>query len=155
MTAIALSITEDAEDKGDSMRTTMVVALSGCLGLTAGGVMLAAPSQDRPGIPTKAQVWIENRGPSEAIPVSVPGGVQVTGTANVAIAGIPTVALASTTMVQTRAARQAWEYRMLRVPNGGDMGALLSTAGLDGWEVTGLQTTEPTATLVVMKRPRS
>ena len=136
------------------MSTSFVVAFSGCIALTAGGAMLAAPSQDRPGIATQARVWVENRGQNEAVPVSVIGGVQVTGTASVAISGTPTVALAPATTVQTRAARQMWEYRMLRVPTGGDMGALLSTAGLDGWEATGLQMPEQTATGVVMKRPR-
>jgi hypothetical protein len=47
-----------------------------------------------------------------------------------------------------------WEYRLLRIPTGGDMGALLSTAGFEGWEATGLQLAEQTATVVVMKRPR-
>lgn len=134
------------------MLTKIVFTLSGCIALTAGGAMLAAPSQDRPGIPTQARVWVENRGQNEAVPVSVIGGVQVIGTANVAISGTPTVALSPGTAV--RVSRQVWEYRMLRVPAGGDMGALLSTAGLEGWEATGLQVAEQTATVVVMKRPR-
>jgi hypothetical protein len=135
------------------MLMKMVFTLAACIGLTAGAI-LAAPSQDRPGVPTQARVWIENRGQSEAVPVSVIGGVQVTGTPNVAIAGTPTVALVPATTVQTRAARQTWEYRVLRVPAGGDMAALLSAAGLDGWEATGLQMSEQTAVGVVMKRPR-
>jgi hypothetical protein len=134
------------------MKTIFVLA--GCIALTAGGAMLAAPSQDRPGVPTQARVWVENRGQNEAVPVSVIGGVQVTGTANVAISGTPTVAVSPASTVQTRAARQMWEYRMLRIPTGGDMGALLSAAGLEGWEATGLQVPEQTATVVVMKRPR-
>ena len=105
-------------------------------------------------MPTQARVWVENRGQNEAVPVSVIGGVQVTGTPNVAIAGTPTVALVPATTVQTRAARQTWEYRVLRVPTGGDMGGLLSTAGLEGWETTGLQMSEQAAVVVVMKRPR-
>jgi hypothetical protein len=136
------------------MRMKTVLMLAGCIALTAGGAMLAAPSQDRPGVATQARVWIENRGQNEAVPVSVIGGVQVAGTTNVAISGTPTVALAPATTVQTRAARQMWEYRLLRIPTGGDMGALLSTAGFEGWEATGLQLAEQTATVVVMKRPR-
>ena len=136
------------------MSTTSLITMAGCIALTAGGAMLAAPGQDRPGVATRAQVWVENRGQNEAVPVSVIGGVQVTGTTNVAIAGTPTVALSPATTVQTRAARQMWEYRVLRVPSGGDMAAPLSAAGLDGWEATGLQLPEQAGTGVVMKRPR-
>jgi hypothetical protein len=137
------------------MSARSLIVLAGCLAsAAAGGAMLAAPSQDRPGIPTQARVWVENRGQNEAVPVSVIGGVQMVGTANVAISGIPTVALAPATTVQTRVARQTWEYRVLRVPTGSDMGALLSAAGLEGWEAIGLQVPEQTATAVVMKRPR-
>ena len=135
------------------MLMKLAFMLATCIGLTAGAI-LAAPSQDRPGVATQARVWIENRGQNEAVPVSVVGGVQVAGTPNVAISGTTTVALVPATTVLTRAARQTWEYRVLRVPAGGDMGALLSTAGLEGWEATGLQMSEQTALAVVMKRPR-
>ena len=135
------------------MLTKMVLTLFACIGVTAGAI-LAAPSQDRPGVATQARVWVENRGQNEAVPVSVIGGVQVTGTPNVAISGTTTVALVPSTTVQTRAARQTWEYRTLRVATGGDMAALLSASGLEGWEATGLQISEQTAVVVVMKRPR-
>ena len=135
------------------MLMKLAFMLATCIGLTAGAI-LAAPSQDRPGVATQARVWVENRGQNEAVPVSVIGGVQVTGTPTVAISGTPAVTLVPATTVQTRAARQAWEYRVLRVPTGGDIGALLSAAGLDGWEATAIQMSEQAAMVVVMKRPR-
>ena len=47
-----------------------------CLAATvvlAGVAAVAAPGQDRPGQPTQARVWIENRGGSQAIPVTLEG----------------------------------------------------------------------------------
>jgi len=63
-----------------SGRPAIVVA--SCLALFTGSAMLAAPGQDRrvvptqgverPGQSTKGQVWIENRGRAEAIPIAAP-----------------------------------------------------------------------------------
>jgi len=47
------------------MLTKMVLTLFACIGVTAGAI-LAAPSQDRPGVATQARVWVENRAPNEA-----------------------------------------------------------------------------------------
>jgi len=118
--------------------------------------MLAAPGQagqDRPGLLTQAKVWVENRGRSEAVPVILqevitptPIGVQVFGT--------PTVAIAQASMVQARLVRQPWEYRTINVLPGQDAATVLSNAGADGWETSGLQLPSPSGNLIVLKRPR-
>jgi hypothetical protein len=144
------------------MRTGLALAAFGGIVLTAGGAMLATPGtksragregQDRPGQITQAKVWIENRGRSEAVPVILqdvmtptPIGVQVTGT--------PTVAIAPATIVQARLVRQPWEYRTVNIPAGQDAANLLSAAGADGWEATGIQLSNPSGGAVVLKRPR-
>jgi hypothetical protein len=133
--------------------------LLGGVVLTAGGAMLAAPwqdrqdRQDRPGQITQAKVWVENRGRSEAIPVilqdvttPMPLGVQVIGT--------PTVAIAPASIVQARLVRQPWEYRTVIVPPGQDVASVLSNAGADGWETSGVQWPNPSGNLIVLKRPR-
>jgi hypothetical protein len=138
------------------MRTGLAFVLLGGVVLTAGGAMLAAPGQDRqdrPGQLTQAKVWVENRGRSEAVPVilqevitPMPMGVQVIGT--------PTVTIAPGSSVLARLVRQPWEYRTVNVPPGQDAAIVLSNAGADGWETSGLQFPNPSGNLIVLKRPR-
>jgi hypothetical protein len=125
-----------------------IVAMSFCV------VTLAAPAaqQDRPGIVTQPRVTVDNRDPSEAIPVYVrewsagtPLRAQIVGTA--------TVAISPETVVTTRLASQQWAYRTLRVPTGQDMAVALTSAGAEGWEATGVQTPDGPATSLLLKRP--
>jgi hypothetical protein len=141
------------------MRTGLAVAALGGVVLTLGGAMLAAPSkeaqgQDRPGQIGQAKVWVENRGRNEAVPVilqevmtSTPIGVQVIGT--------PTVTIAQATTVQARLVRQQWEYRTINIPTGAEAAAVLSAAGADGWETTGIILSNQSGSPVVLKRPKS
>jgi hypothetical protein len=132
--------------------------------LSAAAGPLAAPAQDavaRPGDPTKARVWVENRDPSEALPVVVhevatPVSVQVVGPApvTVQVAGTPTVAIAPTTTVQARLVRQPWEYRTINVKSPQDMATLLATAGAEGWEATGVQAANQAGIAILLKRPK-
>jgi hypothetical protein len=131
----------------------LVPVLAGSIVTTAGAAMVAAPPQDRPGQPTQARVWIENRSPGEAIPVVVPGGVQIAGMPAVSVTGTTVVAFAPGTTVQTRLARQLWDYRVIAVPISGDIAPLLLSAGSDGWE-TAFSLPDPSRIVVVMKRPR-
>jgi hypothetical protein len=136
------------------MRLAVVLATLSGIAVAAGGAMLAAPGQqDRPGQIGRNGVWVENRGRNEAVPVAIqdvvtstPIGVQLIGT--------PTVAIAAVSVVQARLVRQAWEYRTINIGTGQDASAVLSTAGADGWEATGVQLTAPLGTTVVLKRPR-
>jgi hypothetical protein len=63
------------------------------------------------------------------------------------------VAIAPTTIVQSRLVRQAWEYSVVTVPKGSDPLAAVSKAGLDGWETTGVQLPAPDGISLLMKRP--
>jgi hypothetical protein len=121
--------------------------------------MLAAPGseaqgQDRPGQISQAKVWIENRGPNEAVPVILqevmtptPIGVQVIGT--------PMVTIPPATTVQARLVRQQWEYRTINIPSGQEAAGVLSAAGADGWEATGIVLSNQSGSPVVLKRPKS
>jgi hypothetical protein len=135
-----------------------VFVLSACALVASGAVIQRASAQEgtqRPGQSTRANVWIQNRGEGEAVPVSIetiatemPVRVQVTG--------VPRVMLASGdpgSVLQVRAVRQSWAYRAVTVTAGQDAVALLNSAGADGWEATGMVLPSAGGTLVVLKRP--
>jgi hypothetical protein len=54
--------------------------------------------------------------------------------------------------VKVRVVRQTWEYRMLTA-SAADPSRLLATAGLEGWEAVGFQSSSGGWTLL-LKRPR-
>src|SRR5262245_48879957 len=138
---------------GSNMKGMIVAAVSLCA-VVAGSRMLAAPGQAtaRPGDPTQARVFIENRSDSEAIPVTLenfgdarPLKVDVWGT--------PTVTVAPTTTVRVAATRQLWEYRLLPLPAGAEAESALRQAGNDSWEAVSMQ--QGAGGLVaLLKRPR-
>jgi hypothetical protein len=136
------------------MLKTLGFTLSGCLALSFWTATLAAPApQDRPGIVGQSRVTIENRGRSEAVPVSVqewfgdrPLSVQLAGTSIVQIAGTP--------IVDARIASRGWSYRTVRILSGQDLAGMLNAAGSEGWEVTGVQTSDASGTSLLLKRPR-
>ena len=120
------------------MGTRMFVVCGVAL-MIGGRVPLAAPGQEytgRPGDPTQAKVWIQN----------TPLSVEVRGT--------PTVTLNASTMIQAKLVRQVWEYRTITVGSGQDTEGTLSTAGMEGWETTGLQMPVANGISLVFKRPR-
>lgn len=112
----------------------------------------AAPVQQptRPGEISPANVWIQNRAPSDAVPVMLVDTtgqsvrVQVTG-----MAPVPSIEQP----VGTRAVRQAWEYMQVRVTANQDAAAILNQAGAEGWEAVNA-TAGTGATAVLLKRPR-
>ena len=122
--------------------------------LTAGVVTIAAPGQntERPGYPTRPSVWVENRGPAEAVPV-VLENVATSAPLPVQIVGTPTVNIGPATTVQARHIRQQWEYRTISAPRGQDVTAPLNSAGMDGWEVAGVQMLDQGGTVFVLMRP--
>src|SRR5581483_3749913 len=88
----------------------------------------AAAGQDRPGMPTQARVWIENRRSDEAVPVTVirrpsdpPERVEL-------VSG-------GSAIVRTRRAPDAWDYQTIVVPASQQAAAALGDAGREGWEV--------------------
>lgn len=131
------------------MRNTIAVALAGALWAGAGTVA----TQPRPGEPTKARVWVENRQMDERIPVSVREiGQDVV--LRTQIASLPPLTLAAGTIVPTRVSLQVWEYRSVVVAAGTDPAPALRAAGAEGWETTGV--VFPAAgggSSVLLKRP--
>ena len=134
----------------------VLLVLSVLLVLFAGGTLVQrASAQDAtqfPGQPTRANVWIQNRGDREAVPVSIEN-VSTESALRVEVAGVPRVAMDPASVVQVRAARQAWGYRTVSVGAGQDPAAVLNSAGADGWETTGVAISTGGATIIVLKRP--
>lgn len=94
-----------------------------------------ATGTERPGQATKGQVWIENRGRSESIPITAPQPIPVT--------------------VQNPI--RQWDYYVLPIALGlpaAELQRTLTTAGTAGWETAGVQIAMGSSTLIVMKRPR-
>lgn len=138
------------------MRQTLSGFLAGCLVCAAGSAILAAPDQLRPGEPTQARVWVQNRGKVEAVPVSITDvssdaamRVQVTS-----ITSIPPVTVTALPVVLTKLTPQVWEYRTITVPASQDPATALQAAGRESWEATGLQVAIQSGIAVVLKRPR-
>ncbi len=126
-----------------AIRVSGALAAAG-LALLVGTATPAAPEQarqepsaagsERPGQATRGQVWVENRGRSESIPI-------------VAAAPLP--------VVVQNPVRQ-WEYQTLAVPQAvtpAELTRLLTAQGGAGWETAGVQLSSGPNTLIVLKRP--
>ena len=131
------------------MKSTIAVALGSALWAGAG---ILAATQPRPGEPTQARVWVENRRMDERIPVSV-REVGQDVVVRTQVASIPPIALAPGTVVSARLTPQVWEYRSVVVPTGGDPAAALRAVGADGWETTGVILPAAGGSNVLLKRP--
>jgi hypothetical protein len=117
------------------------VAVLGCVWITAAG-------QDRPGMPTQARVWIENRRSDEAIPVTVMRRPSDPPVRVDLVSG-------GSAIVRIRRAPDAWDYQTIVVPANQQAAARLADAGREGWEVTGVQFAAPDNSVVLLlKRPR-
>jgi hypothetical protein len=104
---------------------------------------VAAQSTLRPGDPTQARVWIENRAPNEAVPVAVE---RIDATSNVRLAAIdPQVLIRVST-------RQEWEYRSMEVTPG-EAAQQLKAVGLQGWEAVGVLQSGSNGPTLLLKRP--
>ncbi len=127
-------------------RSTAVVAAS--VAAFAGMALVAhGQSTVRPGEPTQARVWIENRAPNEAIPVIVqppatPVRVQIDQSN------------ANPGPVPIRATRQQWEYRSAQLQAAADGAVLTNPLGNEGWEAVGVLQSGATGATVLLKRPR-
>jgi len=138
------------------MTKTLACVLSTCVALAGSAVIRARASQDgtaQPGQPTQARVWIQNRGDTEAVPVSIQTMASEAPPLRVQIIGTPIVTM-GVPNAQARAVRQPWEYQNVTIPSGQDPAAILNAAGADGWEASGVAVPVQGGTLVVMKRPR-
>jgi hypothetical protein len=130
---------------------TMCAMVSLAVGV-GGAAMVAAPQQ-RPGDPTPAKVWVQNRETAERIPVSLRevGGDVVVRTQ---VTALPALTLSPGTVVTTRAMVQPWDYRSLVIPIGTDPAPALRALGSEGWETTDLMFPVSGGTQVLLKRPR-
>ena len=137
------------------MKKTFACVVSACALLAAGTVMQQASAQEgtqQPGQPTRANVWIQNRGDAEAVPVSIER-LASESPLRVEVTGVPIVTMDPSSVLQIRAARQSWGYRAVSIAAGQDAVAVLNSAGDDGWETTGVVLPSVGGTLVILKRP--
>ena len=137
------------------MKRTVVCLLSACALLAGGTGVQRASAQDgtqTPGQPTRANVWIQNRGGLEAVPVRIED-VGTESPLRVEVAGTPRVTLDPGSVLPVRAIRQSWEYRAVSVATGQDPSAALNTAGADGWERTGVSLPAAGGTVILLKLP--
>ena len=123
-------------------RTNLLYA---CLGICIGAGSLALSAQDRPGIPTQARVWIENRATAEAVPVRLIQEGQPPQQVDVVNAR---------STFQIRATRQLWDYRVSQVPATQDLATALQRQGDEGWELTSVEPQAAGAVAAIFKRPR-
>ena|SRR2546423_6170253 len=130
------------------MRTLIIGVLVG-----AATSLVAATQQQtyRPGEATKAQVWVQNRGRGEAIPVDLrevntdaPLRVQVVN------AGVP----ASPAPLPVTIARPTWEYKSVVLSTRDDTAAALRADGQVGWETTGIMFVNGDQATLLLKRLR-
>jgi hypothetical protein len=121
--------------------------------ITGGSAMLAAPDQTtaRPGDPTEARVWIQNRGRTEAIPVDL-RDVNVDAPLRVQVMNGDTSRPAP--VVPVRSTLNPWEYRIVTVKVPDDAARILNPEGQVGWETTGIAWPAADGTRVLLKRPR-
>ena len=121
-----------------------MIAVVVALGAVAGAAGLAARGQStqRPGEPTLARVWVENRAAGDAVPVIVES-----------IATPVTTHLDSTSTVQTVAARQVWQYHSVTLPVAA-AGETLNSVGMEGWEAVAVLQSNTAGATVLFKRPR-
>ncbi len=146
------------------MTTRLLTVVTTLIAVAAGTAMIAAPGQfDRPG-PTKARVWIENRNRNEAIPVFVLQNLQSDAgpvpvvVQNMSSAPVPVRLMKTPTaelpILPVSVARQNWEYYTLNLEAGQNPTSPLTRLGAEGWETTGVQVPNGSATFIVLKRPR-
>jgi len=124
------------------------------IAVTLGCVWIAAAGQDRPGMPTQARVWIENRRSDEAVPVNVTQPVTVVYRTTDPPQRVE-LASAPSAIVRTRRVPDAWDYQTIVVPASQQAAAALADVGREGWEVTGVHFPATNNSVVLLlKRPR-
>lgn len=134
------------------MRTILMSA--GLATAIAGGAAItAAPEQVRPGELTKGEVWIQNRGPAEAIPVTIQ---EVAPTRTIRVAVVNGEGLGGEPgPLRMRIVAPVWEYQTAQIPRGAPPAPILNPLGVSGWETTGIVwPTSDGGTTVLLKRTR-
>ena len=133
------------------MRSKTIAGVAAGLMLVASVAWTASqqpPTQPTPpltryaGQMTEAHVWIDNRGPEQAVPVDL-RDVNLERPLPVRVVTDP----------QTRTVRQLWEYRTVTLAVNDDALTQLNILGSEGWEAAGVLPSAPRAT-ILFKRPR-
>jgi len=130
------------------MSRTQAALVCGCLVF---GAAIAVRGQGHAGEVDPAKVWIQNRGAAQAVPVTIEATSPERAPQDAAGA---TRKVVVSEMVPVRRARQPWEYQAVTVAAGQDVVALLTNAGRDGWEVSGVQLPSAAGMTIILKRPR-
>jgi hypothetical protein len=128
------------------LAAAILVVLAALPAVTAAPQTTATPGQMTP-----AQVWVQNRGHGEAVAVDL-RDVNLDHALRVHIANGEGSDPAGAPL-QTRAARQTWEYDSLAV-SGADLVPALQQRGTAGWEAVGVVGTAANGAIVLLKRPR-
>jgi hypothetical protein len=116
---------------------TIVITAAAAIGSSAFEQRLEPGNE--PGHPSPSAVWINNRQPSEAIPVK--------------FATAPVVTWSPTQVLATHETTQSWEYRSATLSETEDLAAALRQPGAEGWEAVGLTPTGDGRIVVLLKRP--
>jgi hypothetical protein len=135
------------------MRKSVITAACAVAVCIAAAATIAARQTAQPGQMTPAQVWVQNRGRVEAIPVDV-RDVNIDKPLRVHVMNGEVGSGDVTMPVQVRTARQSWEYETIDIPAGKDVAALLNARGAAGWEAVGTASATTERLTIVMKRRR-
>jgi hypothetical protein len=145
----------------DAMRLRTIAAAAASLMLVTSVAWTASqqpPAQPNPpltryaGQMTEAHVWIDNRGPEQAIPVDL-REVNIDRPLPVRVISDQS---SQTGPIQVRAARELWEYRTLTLGANDEVAPQLNTLGGEGWESVGvISPAAARATTILFKRPRA
>ena len=123
-----------------------------CALVLVGTSMLAAPEQTaQPGQMTQPNVFVQNRGRAEAVPVflreaplDTPLRVRVVNMQD------PRV---NDEAIHARLVPQSWDYQSIFLKDGQDPAAALLAPGVAGWETTGIALVKPDGVTLLLKRP--
>jgi hypothetical protein len=130
--------------------TTRSAMAAATAAVAAMGIVAAAQqTTSRPGDMTDARVWVQNRTPADAVAVSV---TDVTSKRPVSV-HVTNGDAGDTLVVQSRAARQLWDYETITASRT-ELAAALSARGAAGWEAVGVLSSTAEESTILLKRPR-
>jgi hypothetical protein len=132
-----------------------LAVIVGAAATTAALQTTAQPGQTtaQPGQMTQARVWVQNRGREEAVAVDI-RDVNLTRPLSVHVANGESGSGGVTDALQTRAARQLWDYDTAVIRPGTDIGPALNERGGAGWEAVGMVNGAAGGVTILLKRPR-
>jgi hypothetical protein len=132
-----------------------LAVIVGAAATTAALQTTAQPGQTtaQPGQMTQARVWVQNRGREEAVAVDL-RDVNLTRPLAVHVVSGESGSGGVTDALQTRAARQLWDYDTAVIRPGTDIAPALNERGNAGWEAVGMVNGAAGGVTILLKRPR-